>query len=114
MAAAPKKAIPRAKLLPAAGVIPPSVGAANSQPAARIALPRLAGPWLILAFVVSFFAPIAGLTLGLLYAPQEDKAARNFGRWCLALAVLGWILAALTGAVRDAMGSGEWFIQPYY
>ena len=117
MAAAPKKSTRAKSPAPAAGVLPPLGGAAGSQPAEggpAPALPRLSGPWLVSAFILSFFAPVAGLTLGLLYAPQEDKAARNFGRWCLGLAVLGWVLAALTGAVRDAMGSGEWFIQPYY
>ncbi len=64
--------------------------------------------------LLSAVQPSAGLMLGLLYVRQDDRPARHFGRWCVAVAVAAWILAAATGAVKTALGSGEWFVQPYY
>jgi hypothetical protein len=77
-------------------------------------LPRPQGLWYALALLLSAVKPVAGLTLAVLYAKQEDRAARNFGYWCLGLAILGWLVAAMTGAAKAALGSGEWFVQPYY
>lgn len=116
MAKPPKKAKPRSRSVvsavpaPAQPLPQPQAAPAAPQP---LALPRLAGFWSLVGILASFLAPGIGLTLGLLYAPQEDRQARNFGRWCLVAAALGWLVSALTGAVRTAMGNGEWFVQPY-
>lgn len=96
-------------LKPASAPVAP-VPAASSAP---LALPQPGGLWSLCAVLLSFFVPELGLLLGLLYATQEDLRARRFGRWCLALAALGFLVAAITGAVHSALGSGEWMIQPY-
>ena len=79
-----------------------------------LSLPRMAGFWYAAALIFSLCSPVTGVTLAFLYARQEDASARSFGRWCFALAILGAVLSALGGAVKSALGSGEWFVQPYY
>ncbi len=115
MAKPPKKAKPRNRSVVKAVAVPALAGPAPVAPEAPkpLTLPRLVGFWSLVGILISFLAPGIGLTLGLLYAPQEDRQARNFGRWCLGAAALGWLVSALTGAVRTAMGNGAWFVQPY-
>src|SRR5882724_9742758 len=96
---APLKAAPLSGLARAAQVAP-----------APLYLPRPQGFLYPVALVLSAFQPVLGLTLAVLYARQEDRSARVFGYWCLALAALGWVLAAMTGALKSALGSGEWFV----
>jgi hypothetical protein len=88
--------------------------AAQTAPAAFLSLPRPQGFWYALVLLLSALQPVLGLTLAVLYARQEDRSARVFGYWCLALGILGWTVAAMTGAAKAALGSGEWFVQPYY
>jgi hypothetical protein len=88
--------------------------AAATAPLPPLTLPRPQGLWYALALLLSLVLPVAGFTLALFYARQEDRSARIFGYICLGLAVAGWMLSIMTGAVKTAMGSGEWFVQPYY
>ena len=102
-----------ARRAPSAQITPAVAIAAPMLPKAPLTLPEPGGLWSIASILFSFFMPELGLLLGLLYAGQSERSARNFGRWCIAVAVFGTIVSAVTGAVRTAMGSGEWFVQPY-
>jgi hypothetical protein len=101
----PSRAKASAELLPA---LPPS-----PPPPAPIALPRPEGAWRVLALLASFFQPVAGLVLALLYWRGVDTPVRRFSRWCLALAILGWLFAGGTDAVQSGLHHGDWYIQPY-
>ena len=112
--AKPRTPRPRVKPLGLSAVDAPSAPVTVAAPLASLSLPRAAGFWYVAALIFSLCSPVAGLTLGFLYARQDDASARRFGRWCFALAIVGAILGALGGAVKSALGSGEWFVQPYY
>ena len=104
----------KAQALAVPNVVSAPVTQVQAPTALPVILPRPTTLWVISALILSLFQPVLGLGLGFLYAPQEDRAARNFGRWCLVAATVGWLLALMTGAVKTAMsGGGEWFIQPY-
>ena len=90
---------------------PVPVVLAPAQP--LLTLPYPQGAWRIFAYVLAFFQPAMGLVLALLYWPGEENRVRRFSRWCLVLAILGWVLASGGDAVRSGVQSGEWFIQPY-
>ena len=115
MAAKPPKRTKPRNSKPAVLLTPQAFVAAAVAPAEApaLTLPRPNGLWSAAALLSSFCLPQVGLILGLLYAAQADRKARNFGRWCLVLAAVGAIVAAVTGAVRNALGSGEWLVQPY-
>jgi hypothetical protein len=57
-----------------------------------LSLPRFSSMWRLLIYPVCIVAPGAGFAMGFLYARQEERSAKNFGRICLALAVLGGLL----------------------
>ena len=79
-----------------------------------LSLPRPQGLGYIVALFFCAIVPVFGLTLAFFYINQDDRSARNFGRFCLVLALLGWFVGMLSGALKAALGSGEWLVQPYY
>jgi hypothetical protein len=79
-----------------------------------LSLPHPAGLWYWGGLFLSLISPFAGLTLGLLYARQEDREARSFGRWCVGAALCGCLLRALVAALSSAFSENDWLAQPYY
>jgi hypothetical protein len=77
-------------------------------------LPQPAGLLYAGGLLLSLLSPFAGLTLGFLYARQASPVARTFGRWCVGLAVLGWLLRMLAAALSSAVDGDDWLTQPYY
>jgi hypothetical protein len=80
---------------------------------APISLPQPDGAWRILAFLLSLIEPTVGLLLALLYWRGIESPVRRFARWCLALAILGWLIQGGTDAVQSGLHRGDWYIQPY-
>ncbi len=92
----------------------PAIAPAAPSTPAPLGLPQPGGWWSAAALIFSFFLPEIGLVLALLYLRQSEPRARNFGRWCLLLSLLGWLSSVLTGALRSALGNGDWYVQPFY
>lgn len=111
----PASARRKAPSAPLALPAPPQTAApvVDAAPAASPSLPDAHGWWRALALALAFVAPPAGALLALLYWRSPAGPNRRFGRWCLALAVAGWLLGALFDAVHSGWQSGEWAIQPY-
>lgn len=97
--------VPAEPLLPPAPLAPP--------PPAPITLPRPEGAWRILAYIASVGEPAFGLLFAFLYWRTEDAPVRKFARWCLVLAILGWLIQGGTDAVQSGLHRGDWYIQPY-
>lgn len=64
---------------------------------APLTIPRFGSLWRLFIYPLCVIVPGAGVVLGLLYARQDDKEARNFGRICLALGILGAMLRMGSG-----------------
>jgi hypothetical protein len=103
---------PRRAPLNAAAPVPAPLAEAPAP--LSLALPYPVGLLYAGGLLLSLLSPFAGLTLGFLYARQDLPMARAFGRWCVALAVLGWILRVMASALSSALDGDDWLTQPYY
>jgi hypothetical protein len=86
-----------------------------APPPQALELPRF-GRWVILIYPLALLVPSVGFLAGLLYAPQADVWARRFGRICLALALVGWLLEMATGhdgAFNSGVAGPDAFLQPF-
>lgn len=90
----------------------PPLAVAPAPIEAPLSLPRFSKGLRLLLYPLAVLAPSAGLVLGLLYARQDDAAARSQGRWLLACALLGSLLR-LHQPDWD-IDSPENLIQPFY
>lgn len=100
----PKSAPKRARLVAA---LP------EPQSPAAPTLPEAAGAWKAVALLLAFWQPAAGSVLALIYWKAPSPPSQRFARWCLVLALLGWLVAGGSEAVHAGLQSGEWSIQPY-
>jgi hypothetical protein len=86
---------------------------ANVAPLALLSLPRFNKGWTLVAIFFSIFQPGPAFVLGLLYVAQNDAGAKRFGRLCLALSILGFLMRLALGRHFESMDGGESFLQPF-
>jgi hypothetical protein len=67
----------------------------------------------ILFYVLSFFIPLAGIIIGIIYMGRPDEESKQLGRTCLYIAiaviVLGCLCGVLGSVVPALLGGGELF-----
>lgn len=78
-----------------------------------LSLPRFSRGWTLVAAPFCVLQPGPAFVLGLLYAAQNDSQARRFGRLCLALSIIGFLLHLATDRHFEAMDGGESFLLPF-
>jgi hypothetical protein len=57
----------------------------------------------ILFYVLSFFIPIAGIIIGVIYMQRPDEASKQLGRTCLYIGIAAIVLACLCGILGSVV-----------
>jgi ABC-type Fe3+ transport system permease subunit len=63
------------------------------KPEPALSVPR--GIWKWLCYFASFFSPLTGFVIGLIFMSQKDQDSRNFGRHCLVIMCVSIALIVL-------------------
>ncbi len=64
------------------------------------------GPeWLF--YILSFFIPVLGIVLGVIYASKSSRACRSFGQVCLVLGVINLVLGCCGFSCTIGPGIGS-------
>ena len=59
--------------------------------------PQYGGCQKILFYLLSFFIPIVGIILGIVYMSKPDPESKSLGRTCLILAIVAIVLGCCIG-----------------
>ncbi len=63
-----------------------------------------------IAYIISFFSPIAGFIIGLIYFSQKDELAKKFGKNCLIIMGIGLVvllILIIISVVLTLLAGGE-------
>ncbi|TEU19338.1 MAG: hypothetical protein E3J21_04070 [Anaerolineales bacterium] len=53
----------------------------------------------ILLYIVSFFIPLAGIIIGVIYMGKEDEESKALGKVCLIIAIVAFVLVCCCVAI---------------
>lgn len=72
---------------------PPPAGPPPSPPSGGSSVPE--GGMKILLYFVSFFVPLAGIIIGIIFFTKDTQEEKKFGKMCIILAVVSIVVMCL-------------------